>query len=229
MTTLTRTLFITALSAPLAASAQDAPTGTSPQDRPTGTSPQDAPTGTSPMDTGDTPKASETDTAKKDTAKKEKLAENELQIIAYYYKDNLMEIELATLAKQRAASKEVKSYGEMVLNDHRAFNKKLTDLTKKTGQKIPEVKPTSDAEKKALADAKKSAADIKKLSGASFDREYLSFMAESHHHASVNIDTHITVVKHTELVSLLRDVKPTLQQHEARARELQQSEGQAMK
>lgn len=219
MTTLTRTLLITALSAPLAASAQDAPTGSSPTE--------------SGTESGDT-KASETDTpkqhtGKKDTAKKEKLAENELQIIAHYTTDNDMESQLATLAKQRAASKEVKAYGEMVMNDHRAFNKKLMDLTKKTGQKIPALKPATDDERQALADAKQSAAEIKKLSGASFDREYLRFMAENHRHILANIDNHIAQVKHTELATILRDVKPTLQQHEDRARELQQSEGQAMK
>jgi putative membrane protein len=217
MRTLTCALLFAVLSAPAAVSAQNTPSSPS-----------------KPGDTSRSADAPKPDPGKpadttKDTAKKAKLTSNELQIMARYHEDNLMEVQLGTLAAKRGSSQAVKSYGQMLAREHRDFDKQLTGIANKTGQKIPKQRAATADEKKMHADMKKTAANIRKLRGASFDREYLRFMVEDHDHALSNIDTHINDAKHPELAEALRSVKPVLQRHADRARELQKSEAQAMK
>jgi putative membrane protein len=203
----TRALLIGALSAPLAALAQNPPTDTSKAG--------------GPSKTGDAGKPRPSD-----ASQREKLTDVELQIIAVYHQGNLMEIDLGKLAASRGMNQAVKSYGEMLVRDHSDFDQKLLALAKKTGQQIP-AQPALEAEKAKLARAKKSADEIKQLKAAGFDREYMRFMVEDHHHTLADLDRHLAQVKNAELAGMLRDVKPVLQRHHDRAKEVQQKELQA--
>lgn len=214
MTTLTRTLLIAALSAPLSVAAQTTPTSSTKTGTPTAPTKSGAPTG---------------GTAKTDTAKKEKLTEGDLQIIAHYHGDNVTEMDLGKLAAKRGTTQAVKAHGEMLVKDHGDFDKKLSALVKKTGQVIPAEKPDTAAKKEELANVKKRAATVQKATGATFDREYLTFMVDGHRHALDNIDADISATKNEELATMLRDVKPILQTHHDHARDAQQKDAHAAK
>jgi putative membrane protein len=206
MTTLTRVLLIAALSAPLSVSAQTTPT---------------APTKTGGA-TGATKATTGTGTTKTDAAKKEKLSDADLQLIAHYHAENLMEIDLGKLAAKRGTTPAVKQYGDMLVKDHGDFDKKLAALAKKMGQAIPAEKP-DPAKKDEMAAMKKRAADLQKLTGANFDREYLSFMVDAHQHAVTAIDADMAAAKNEELATMLREVKPVLQTHHDKAADAQKA------
>ena len=84
------------------------------------------------------------------------------------------------------------------------------------------------AEKKELADTKKEAAALKKMSGVNFDREYLRMMVNGHDKELTKIDAKLADVKNAELAEMLRTKKQTLQHHADAARELQKSNAAAM-
>lgn len=211
MKTLTRALFVAALSLPFAAWAQTAPTGGAPK----------APT-------ADTSKAGgAAKPAAPDAAKKEKLTDAELQIVAHYHGDNLTEINLGKLAQQRSKNQAVKDYGDMLAKHHADLDKQMAALAKKTGQAIPAEKPTDPAKKEALEATKKRVAALQKLNGPAFDREYLSLMVDNHTLAVAGADAHVAEAKSAELAQMLRDAKPILQGHLDRARELHAKEGGA--
>jgi putative membrane protein len=201
MKALTHTVLIVVLSVPFAVSAQ--------------TAPSDMPETPQPGETEKT-----TDAPKTGTSKEAKLTDEELQIIADFHGDNRMDVELGKLAMKRGTTQEVKSFGETLVKEHGEFDQQLMALAKKTDQTIPAEKPESDAEKQALVNAKQTAAKLKKLEGASFDREFLRFVVEDHDRALARIDSQIAETKNTELAGLLRDAKPTLQRHHDQAREL---------
>jgi putative membrane protein len=215
MSNLTRALLIAALSAPLAVSAQNPP------------SPTDPPKAGDPSRPGDPSKPA--DAPSSDSPKQAKLSQKELQIMAHYHGDNLMEIELGKRASKTARTEAVKTYGEMLVKDHSDFDKQLTGLAKDMGQTIPKERPETAAARAEMAKMKQTAAKVKKLSGARFEREYLSFMVEDHHHALSNIDAQITETQNTQLADMLREVKPILQRHHDEAVELQKNKAQAMK
>jgi putative membrane protein len=221
MTTLTRALVIAALSVPVAASAQDTPPGSSPSD---------------PSKAGETPRSEEGQepsgspkTSETETPRKEKLAESDLGIMAQYHQDNQMEIDLGKVASKRGSRPEVKAYGEMMVRDHSKLDQQIMGLAKKSGQATAAVKVKDEAAREHLAKARQRAAEIKKLEGANFDREYLSFMVEDHSHVLANIDEHLAAAQSPELTETLRKARPIFQQHLDRARELQQNEQQSMR
>ncbi len=223
MTKFTRALVIAALTVPMAASAQDKPPGSSPSDpSKSGETPK---AGEGPKPSG-LPKTTEADAPRKE---KQKLAEADLLIMAEYHHDNEMEVQLGKLASKRGARAEVKAYGEMLVKDHTNLDKQLKGLAKKSGQAIPALKPRTEADKAHLAHMNQRAADIKKLQGASFDREYLRFMVEDHSGVLSKIDGHIAAAQSPELAEALRKARPIIQQHNERARELQQNEPQAVR
>jgi putative membrane protein len=161
------------------------------------------------------------------TEKKQKLTKDELQTMAHYQAVNKMEIELGKVAQKNAGSQAVKEYGAMMVKEHGNHDKQLTTVAKQTKQKIPAYKPPTEAEKQEMAMAKKHAAEIKKLSGADFDREYLRMMVEDHDRELAKIDANIAATQNTELADLLKETKPIFQKHADQARELQKSSAQA--
>jgi putative membrane protein len=164
-----------------------------------------------------------------DAAKPQKLTTAELQVMAHYHAVNMLEVQLGTLAKQRVPSQAVKSYAAMLVKDHRDADGKLKTLAKQTKQLIPAEKPATDADKQEQADTKKAVANLKKLKGADFEREYLRMMVDGHDKELAKIDTKIGEVQKSELADMLRGIKPTLQAHADQARELQKTNASAMR
>jgi putative membrane protein len=175
--------------------------------------------------TADAPKANAPRTDKTDQAAK--LSNNELQVVAYYQALNSMEIDLGKAAKQRGKSQAVKDYGDMLVKDHTESNEKLAALAKRTGQRIPAVKPANEVEKQDKVAAKATAAKLKQLEGEVFDREFLRTMVTDHERELAKIDSKLADVQHAELADMIRAERPVLQHHADRARELQKTDAQA--
>jgi putative membrane protein len=175
--------------------------------------------------TTDAPKADAPRTDKTDKAAK--LSASELQVVAYYQALNSMEIDLGKTAKQRGKSQAVKDYGDMLVKDHGESNDKLTALAKRTGQRIPAVKPANEVEKQEKVAAKATAAKLKQLEGEVFDREFLRVMVTDHERELAKIDSKLADVQHADLTEIVRAQKPVLQHHADRARELQKNDVQA--
>ncbi|NVB77425.1 MAG: DUF4142 domain-containing protein [Kofleriaceae bacterium] len=173
------------------------------------------------------PKAPAADTTQKDTTQKEKpakLTDTELQVMAHYHGVNQMEIDLGKAASKKAANKDVKAYGDMLVKEHGEADKKLMALAKQTHQTVPAEKPASDVEKQAKAEQKAMATKLKTMKGADFDREYLRMMVQGHEKELAQIDTKKSEVTNAELSAMLDELKPMLQHHEDAAKELQKNE-----
>lgn len=212
MRTFTRVLFIALLSTSAAYAQQATP-------------PQNT---NQPSQTADTNKSDTTKTAGTKSADKEKLPEDTLQTLAKYHHVNQMEIQLGKAAQKQAGSQAVKQYGKMLVTEHQAADKKLQALAKQHRQSIPAFKPDTDAAKKEMQDAKQTAQQLKKMKGSEFDRQFLQTMIDQHEQVLAGIDNDIGQANNEDVANLLRDMKPVLQMHADRAREIQQNAAQAM-
>ncbi len=83
----------------------------------------------------------------------------------------LLEVELGRLAQQKAQNKEVKDFGAMMVMDHSKANDEMKALA--TTKNI--TLPTALGE-----DEQKHVNELTKLSGAEFDRKYVSLMVDDH-------------------------------------------------
>lgn len=85
---------------------------------------------------------------------------------------NIAEIETGKLAQQKAASDEVKKFGQTMVDDHTKSLGELQDLASKKGVELP---TEPDAKHKAAAAA------LKALDGEAFDKRYMSTAGLSDH------------------------------------------------
>ena len=82
---------------------------------------------------------------------------------------NQVDIDAGKLAASRSANPEVKKFGQTMVTDHTGVNKSATDLVTKL-----KVTPQDNDTSKALkAGGDKNLANLKKLTGASFDVAYV--------------------------------------------------------
>lgn len=87
------------------------------------------------------------------------------------YMVNMAEIELGRLAVERAASAEVKSFAQMMIEHHTKANQELEPIAQQLGVERPE---QLDAKHRALADR------LSTLEGAEFDKAYMRAMVQGH-------------------------------------------------
>jgi len=83
----------------------------------------------------------------------------------------LAEVQLGNLAKDKASSADVKSFGERMVTDHSKANDELKQIASKKGITLP---TTMDSKSQATYDR------LSKLSGADFDRAYMKDMVADH-------------------------------------------------
>lgn len=84
---------------------------------------------------------------------------------------NLAEVQMGALAQQKGTSDGVKSFGQMLQQDHTAANQQASAAAAAVG-----VTPPTEPNKKQKADYAK----MSKLSGAAFDSAFAKHMADDH-------------------------------------------------
>jgi len=174
--------------------------------------------------------AEDTKTKAADKAPPAKLAPADLAIVAHVHHVNVMEVDLGKLAQKQSSAAAVKKYGEMLVRDHGAADKKVSAFAKARGTAvIPEDKPDTEADRKQAQASMDRMAKLKTLKGADFDREFLTMMVEDHDREVARTDTAIAAATDPDLKKLLGDHRPVLQRHADAARDLLKTIAEATK
>jgi putative membrane protein len=171
----------------------------------------------------DKAKTEKADKAKTEKAERAKLDDADQKLIAHVHAVNKMEIDAGKLAQDKGTPP-VKQYGQMLQRDHQDADKDLTAFAKTRGiANIPaDVAPT-EAAKKDHAEMMAKMAELKKVSGAEFDRQFLMMMVNGHDAEIGRLTAAIPTIKDQELATKMTDIKPILQRHADAARELQKN------
>ena len=123
----------------------------------------------------------------------------------------LAEVELGRLAAQKGQSADVKKFGQRMVTDHSKANAELKKLAASKGITLPaEMNAEQMAEHAKLA----------KLSGAEFDREYMTLMVEDH---DKDVSAFLDESKDgsdPDIKSFAAKTLPTLQEHQRMAKEI---------
>jgi len=147
-------------------------------------------------------------------------APNDAQIAAIVVTANQVDIDAGKLAAAKATNPDVKAYGNMMVTDHTGVNKQATDLAAKLGVK-PEDNPTAQSLKSGGSD---NLANLKKLSGAAFDKAYIDHEVTYHQAVLDAVDkTLIPSAQNAELKALLVKVRPAFAAHLEKAKQIQAS------
>lgn len=143
---------------------------------------------------------------------------SDAEITKILHDTNEGEIELAKLAKSKSKNAEVKKYADHMIKDHTASNKTGKQLTNKLN-----LKPMASEESKEMKEeGAETLAELKKLDGKEFDKEYMESQVETHNEVLSNIDNKLlTSAKNPELKAMLEKTRTTVSQHLDQAKKVQ--------
>jgi len=125
--------------------------------------------------------------------------------------DGMAEVELGHLAMQKAKSPEVKQFAQRMVADHSQANAQLKQLASNKNLTLP---AETNAQQKAEKDR------LSKLSGAEFDREYMSLMSAAHDKAVAAFENEARDGSEADVKTWATKTLPTLKEHQALAKQI---------
>ena len=125
--------------------------------------------------------------------------------------DGMAEVELGRLAVQKAKSPEVKQFAQRMVADHSKANVELKQLASNKNVTLP---AEPNAQQKADKDR------LSKLSGAEFDREYMSMMTAGHDKAVAAFEAEARDGRETDVKAWASKTLPTLKEHQTLAKSI---------
>jgi putative membrane protein len=114
------------------------------------------------------------------------------------------EVSLGQLAAQKATDPDVKNFGQKMVDDHSKANDQLKQLASQKGVTVASALPASK---------QKEVDQLSKLSGAAFDKKYVSMMVQDHKKDVAEFKKESTKAKDSDLKSWASTTLPTLQDH----------------
>jgi putative membrane protein len=128
----------------------------------------------------------------------------------------MAEVKLGQLAVEKADSSKVKDFGKRMVADHSKANEKLKSIA---GEKSISLPSDVSAKDKALYDR------LSAMSGANFDKAYMSAMLKDHKTAVADFEQEANSGSDEKIKSFASDTLPTLKEHLQMATDVAQSVG----
>jgi putative membrane protein len=130
----------------------------------------------------------------------------------------MAEVDLGTLAKDKASNPDVKQFGDRMVTDHSKANDELKQWAQQKNVTLP---TELDAKHKATHDR------LAKLSGPAFDKAYMADMVSDHVKDVAAFKKQATAAKDPDLKAWVSKTLPTLEDHLKQSREVQAKLGAA--
>jgi putative membrane protein len=137
------------------------------------------------------------------------LAQNQLssqdrQFMMKAAEGGMMEVELGRLATQKGSNADVKSYGQRMVDDHSKANGELKSIASQKSVTLPAALP---------ADKKKDVDKMAALSGAEFDKMYMSHMLKDHDKTIAEFEKQGSNGSDSAVKGFAQKTLPTLREH----------------
>lgn len=116
----------------------------------------------------------------------------------------MAEVELGNLAQQKASSDEVKQFASRMVQDHGKANDELKQIASSKGIDLP-----TALDKKHRSDVDR----LGKMSGAQFDRAYMSHMVDDHKKDVAEFKKASSSARDSDVKGFASKTLPTLQEH----------------
>ena len=149
------------------------------------------------------------------TSAEAKAGMTDQQFVDFAAQTDMVEANLGQLAQDAAATQPVKDYGNMLVTDHTADYKQLTDAAKQANLNVPSA---IDAEHN-----KTMIAPFQKPKGAAFDRKYEQEMIAGHTKAIAIYKKEAADAQNDAIKSYAQTALPVLEKHLSGAKDLEKS------
>lgn len=133
------------------------------------------------------------------------LAQADQQFLTKAAEGGQFEVEVAKLAAEKATDPAVKTFAQMLVDDHSAANDKLRQIASSHNLALPA----------AMPDEKKRELDrLAKLSGAEFDRQFVKMAGiKDHHHDIQEFEKVSQNAQSEDVKNFAQSTLPTLKKH----------------
>jgi putative membrane protein len=158
------------------------------------------------------------DPAKPGDPAKPSLSDAEIASMAKLHHANGMEIDMGKLGSEKAKGA-VKSYAAKMIKDHKKADDKLMALAKKKNATLTVPAPT-DAEKKEMDEQMSTAARLRSLEGAEFEREFMAAMVKDHTSALALVTDAQSKANDKDVVALFKSARTMIESHKTAAEKL---------
>jgi len=176
-----------------------------------------------------------------DMTKSSTLSSSDQKFVIEAAHGGMMEVELGRLATQKAASDDVKQFGQRMVDDHSKAYEELVTLASSKGIMLP--KPGehhmsgdsgTDAahhglmgkeHDKMMKEHHKLMSKLNGLSGAEFDREYMKLMVEDHTKDVAGFEKEAAHGDDADVKAWAGNKLPTLKEHLQMARDINMKVG----
>ena len=132
------------------------------------------------------------------------LSTEDRSFVAEAARGGLDEVQDAQLAEQKATSTDVKQFASLMITDHTQANQELIQIARSQGLSLP--KTPMQAEQRSLE-------EMQKLSGASFDRQYVKEQVRDHQKTVALFQKEADSGQDPQLKAFAQKYLPKLQQH----------------
>lgn len=126
------------------------------------------------------------------------------------------EVQLGQLAQQKAASPDVKAFGQMMVDDHTKANDQLKSVASQQNMTLP---ASLDAKDQMLM------TKLQNDSGPKFDKDYMNAMVKDHEKDIKEFQKESKDGTDPQLKSFATETLPVLQKHLQKAKEVKSSMG----
>jgi putative membrane protein len=123
----------------------------------------------------------------------------------------LAEVELGRLAVQRGSNPAVKSFGQRMIEDHSRANDELKAIATRKNIALP---PDLNSDQKAMMEK------LSKLSGAEFDKQYMSDMVKDHEADAKEFENQANKGTDADIKAFAAKTLPIIQRHLQMARDV---------
>ena len=166
---------------------------------------------------GTTDTATATDSATAATPAPTAPAWTEGEIVGYLDAVNVADSSFGRIASTKGTSADVKAFGVMMMNDHRALRKQGQDLAGRLGATVaPPAADSLPMKTQRLVDSLNAIPR-----GALFDRSYIENEIANHQTILNFIDQAIGAAQNAELKDFLAKARPNIEAHLKRAQDIQ--------
>jgi putative membrane protein len=121
----------------------------------------------------------------------------------------LAEVQMGNLALQKAQSADVKAFGQRMVTDHSKANAELAQLATAKGLALPT---------EVAGEHQAAMQHLQSLSGAEFDKAYMTHMVEDHEKDVAEFDKASTSASDAEIKAFAGKTLPVLREHLALAK-----------
>lgn len=116
----------------------------------------------------------------------------------------MAEVEITSIAQQKAVNQPIKDFAAMLYHDHSLLNDQVKSLAAQKNVTLPD---TMSADKRSMVD------DLKKQSGKNFDKAFIELMIKNHNAGIEMFGQAGNDAKDPDVSNLAKNAVPTLRAH----------------